>query len=169
MPAIAKHATIDPALLSKAGRHRHIRQQNHYATPNPSVAGPNQRKEQPAITGPRTITPIRSNLGKTLPDPAYSGQARYRVKGLYFCSPDAGLMRWHHHAGLLFGVTTFTGVLSGCLSLDPGGWHPSTAATNEQRTAFSGGPLRVDEITPALIRAVSGSAVGFRTRCRQSD
>jgi hypothetical protein len=82
-----------------------------------------------------------------------SAQARYRVKGVHFRSPYAGLMRWHHYAGLVFGLTTFTWVLSGCLSLDPWDWHPSTAATNEQRAAFSGGPLALDEITPARIRA----------------
>lgn len=62
-------------------------------------------------------------------------------------SPYSGQMRWHHYAGLLFGFTTFTWVLSGCLSLDPFGWHPGTAPTLEQRVAVRDGTFRLGTVT----------------------
>ena len=36
-------------------------------------------------------------------------------------------MRWHHWTGLLFGLLTFTFVLSGLFSMNPGGIFPTTA------------------------------------------
>jgi hypothetical protein len=62
-------------------------------------------------------------------------------------------MRWHHYAGLVFGVTTATWVFSGLLSMDPWGWSPSTAPTRAQREAVSGGPLDVSGLTAARIAA----------------
>jgi hypothetical protein len=59
-------------------------------------------------------------------------------------SPYRGWMRWHHYAGLAFGVVSFTWIFSGLLSMDPWDWHPSTAPTRAQAEAFSGGPLRLD-------------------------
>jgi hypothetical protein len=61
-------------------------------------------------------------------------------------------MRWHHYAGLIFGLATSTWILSGCLSLDPWNWHPGTAPTDAQRDAVSGGPLRFDLLTMDRIR-----------------
>lgn len=55
-------------------------------------------------------------------------------------SPYQGGKRWHHWAGLVFGVFTFTWVLSGMLSLDPfpvSGPDPS----EEQVQCFTGGSL----------------------------
>ena len=83
----------------------------------------------------------------------YSLTTRYRLKGVRARSPYAGWMRWHHYAGLIFGLTTFTWILSGCLSLDPWSWHPSTSPTRQQREAVAGGPLRLDPLTPARMRA----------------
>jgi len=62
-------------------------------------------------------------------------------------SPYAGVMRWHHYAGLIFGATTCTWIFSGLLSMDPWDWHPSTTATREQRDAVAGGPLRLHTLT----------------------
>ena len=87
---------------------------------------------------------------------------RYRVKGEPARSPYAGLMRWHHYAGLIFGLTTFTWMLSGCLSLDPWSWHPGATPTREQTEAVAGGPLRLELLTPERIRlaadAIASSA-----------
>ncbi|MXY67054.1 MAG: hypothetical protein F4Y47_00645 [Acidobacteriia bacterium] len=89
--------------------------------------------------------------------------ARYRIRGVRYRSPYSGLMRWHHFAGLAFGLTTFTWVLSGCLSLDPWDWHPPSSPTREQREAFAGGSLRLEAVTLDRIRtgaaAVAGSFV----------
>ncbi len=81
-----------------------------------------------------------------------SVKSRYRVKGDPARSPYVGWMRWHHYAGLVFGLTSFTWILSGCLSLDPFRWHPGTTPTREQAEAVAGGPLRLDLLTPERIR-----------------
>jgi len=83
----------------------------------------------------------------------YSLRTRYRRKGIRARSPYAGLMRWHHYAGLIFGLTTFTWILSGCLSMDPWSWHPGTSPTRQQRDAVAGGPPRLDLVTPERLRA----------------
>ncbi len=61
-------------------------------------------------------------------------------------SPYRGWLRWHHYAGLLFGIVTFTWVFSGMLSMDPWGWQPSTSATRAQRDAFAGGSIPLDAL-----------------------
>jgi PepSY-associated TM region len=78
---------------------------------------------------------------------------RYRLKREYSHSPYAGLMRWHHYAGLLFGVAAFTWIFSGLLSMDPWDWHPSNTPTRQQRDAVAGGPLRISDLTLDRIRA----------------
>ena len=92
----------------------------------------------------------------------YSRASRYRLKDVHSHSPYAGLMRWHHYAGLIFGLATFTWVLSGGLSLDPWTWHPSTSPTRQQREAVAGGPLRLTPLTPARMReGVAAIATSF--------
>jgi len=82
----------------------------------------------------------------------YSRSRRYRLKHVHSHSPYAGLMKWHHYAGLIFGLATFTWILSGLLSMDPWNWHPGTAPTDEQQNAVSGGPLRLDLLPLDRIR-----------------
>ena len=68
-------------------------------------------------------------------------------------------MRWHHYAGLIFGVVTTTWIFSGLLSMDPWDWHPSTAPTRDQRTRVAGGPLDLNDLTVARVqRAVQAFA-----------
>ena len=62
-------------------------------------------------------------------------------------SPYAGLMRWHHYAGLCFGLGTFTFVFSGLLSMNPNDWSPGTAPTAAQREAVAGGTLSLESAT----------------------
>lgn len=78
----------------------------------------------------------------------------YRLRRERHWSPYAGWMRWHHYAGLIFGVVTLTWVFSGLLSMDPWDWHPSTAPTPEQRQFVSGGPIDVGQLTVERLRAV---------------
>jgi hypothetical protein len=68
-------------------------------------------------------------------------------------SPYAGIMRWHHYAGLIFGATTFSFLFSGLLSMDPWDWHPGTAPTRAQRDAATGGPLDLEALTVDRLRA----------------
>ena len=67
-------------------------------------------------------------------------------------TPYSGLMRWHHYAGLIFGVITLTFVFSGLLSMNPWGWPPTSPLTRAQREAATGGPLRVDTLTLQRMR-----------------
>jgi hypothetical protein len=85
----------------------------------------------------------------------YSPAGRYRIKRQRSHSPYAGLMWWHHHVGLLFGLFTFTWALSGALSLTPWDWAPSTAPTRVQVERMMGGPLKVDLCTVAAMRAAA--------------
>jgi len=63
-------------------------------------------------------------------------------------------MRWHHYAGLIFGVATTTWIFSGLLSMDPWDWHPSTAPTRDQRSRVAGGPLDLNDLTVARVQRV---------------
>jgi hypothetical protein len=82
----------------------------------------------------------------------FSPSKRFRLKHERSHSPYAGLMWWHHYAGLVFGLFSFTWALSGALSLTPWDWVPSTGPTDFQRATLSGGDLRLDLITPARIQ-----------------
>jgi hypothetical protein len=83
----------------------------------------------------------------------YSPIARYRLKRVQSHSPYDGMMKWHHYAGLIFGLTTFTWTFSGLLSMDPWDWSPGHSPTLEQRDAVAGGPLRLDLLTAERLRA----------------
>ena len=90
----------------------------------------------------------------------WSPGRRYRLKQHRSQTPYAGLMRWHHYAGLIFGLTTFTWTLSGALSLDPWNWHPPNSPTAAQRTAVSGGPLQLGVMTLDGIRHAASTIGG---------
>jgi len=77
---------------------------------------------------------------------------RYRLRRQFSHTPYAGLMRWHHYAGLVFGLTTIAWVFSGLLSMDPWKWSPATTASRAQREAVSHGPLRPPDVTLAALR-----------------
>lgn len=84
----------------------------------------------------------------------WSATPRYRLRGrpAPSRSPYAGLMRWHHYAGLVFGVVTFTWILSGLLSMNPWEWSPGHTPTETERLAMAGGPLRSEAVTVASLR-----------------
>ena len=82
----------------------------------------------------------------------YSPSRRYRLKRRPQRSPYAGLMQWHHYAGLIFGVTTITWLFSGLLSMEPWDWSPATAPTREQRDGVSHGPFRTGDLTLASLK-----------------
>ena len=85
----------------------------------------------------------------------------YRLRRERHWSPYAGWMRWHHYAGLIFGVATTTWVFSGLLSMDPWAWHPSTAPTRDQRIRVAGGPLDLDDLS---VSRVQRAVQAFRPR-----
>ena len=71
----------------------------------------------------------------------YRFRKRYRVEGEIRGTPYAGWMRWHHYFGLIFGLVTFTWILSGLLSMNPGDWSPGNSPTEAQVRAVTGGAL----------------------------
>lgn len=81
-----------------------------------------------------------------------SPAGRYRLRDSASHTPYAGLMRWHHYGGLVFGVFTFTWVLSGGLSMEPWGWPPSTSPTRLQRQTVAGGAPRLGPLTVSGVR-----------------
>lgn len=85
----------------------------------------------------------------------FSPSARFRLKRVPSHSPYAGMMHWHHYAGLLFGLFSFTWALSGALSLTPWDWAPPASPTAQQADAVRGGALRLDRITLPRIRAAA--------------
>lgn len=85
----------------------------------------------------------------------FSPSGRYRLKRQPSHSPYAGWMWWHHYAGLLFGLFTFTWALSGALSLTPWDWAPSTSPDPAQVDAATGGPLQVTDVTIERLRQAS--------------
>ena len=78
---------------------------------------------------------------------------RYRLKGQPVFSPYVGMLKWHHYAGLLFGVVTLTWAYSGLLSMGPFNWFQTTGITSEQRAAATGGPVRAELLTLESMRA----------------
>jgi hypothetical protein len=84
----------------------------------------------------------------------FSPSARFRLCRVPSHSPYQGLMKWHHYAGLLFGLTTTTWIFSGLMSMTPWDWSPGHTPTRAQVDAVSGGPLRVEAVTLDRIRRV---------------
>jgi hypothetical protein len=78
----------------------------------------------------------------------------YRLRDHRQWSPYAGWMRWHHYAGLLFGIVTTTWIFSGLLSMDPWDWHPTTAPTRAQRASVAGGVIAAADLPVERIRRV---------------
>jgi hypothetical protein len=76
----------------------------------------------------------------------------YRLRDHRQWSPYAGWIRWHHYAGLIFGVVTTTWIFSGLLSMDPWNWHPSTAPTREQRARVAGGAVAIQDLSVEKLR-----------------
>jgi len=82
-------------------------------------------------------------------------KARFRRKGQHSHSPYSGLMRWHHYSGLLFGLMTFTWIISGAFSVNPFGMFSSGRGglSREQRELLTGGRLKLESVTVDGLRA----------------
>ena len=78
----------------------------------------------------------------------------YRLRDRRQWSPYAGWMRWHHYAGLIFGIVTTTWIFSGLLSMDPWDWHPGTTPTAQQRSRVAGGSIALGDLTVEKLRRV---------------
>jgi hypothetical protein len=87
----------------------------------------------------------------------YSPRGRFRLKRVPSQTPYAGLMKWHHYAGLLFGAVTLTWTYSGLLSMGPFGWFATPPMTRDQREASTGGPLQLELLTIESMRGAEAS------------
>jgi PepSY-associated TM region len=61
-----------------------------------------------------------------------------RLRAGMSATPYAGWLRWHHYAGLIFGVITFTWLFSGLLSMEPWGISEDPAPRRAQVVAIRG-------------------------------
>jgi hypothetical protein len=76
----------------------------------------------------------------------YSPRGRYRLRRQASQSPYAGMMKWHHYAGLIFGVVTLTWTFSGLLSMGPWSFLSSPGLGRLQRAA-AGKPPDLADVT----------------------
>lgn len=83
----------------------------------------------------------------------YSPRSRFRLKRVLSVSPYAGWMKWHHIAGLIFGVVTLTWTYSGLLSMGPFNWFRSAPPSRAEREASTGGPLKAELMTIESMKA----------------
>ena len=75
-------------------------------------------------------------------------------------TPYVGWLRWHHYAGLLFGVITLTWTFSGLLTMTPFNWFDQGGPTAEQVRAIRG-----DGVNVAAFDVLPGAALAeFQTR-----
>lgn len=72
---------------------------------------------------------------------------RKRRKPGQWITPHRGLLRWHHLAGLAFGLSTLTWVSSGLLSMNPGKLNPSRSPADGESLVYSGKPLTPADFT----------------------
>lgn len=91
-------------------------------------------------------------LGLVIGLSRFSPHARFRASQGGARSPYTGLMQWHHYAGLLFGVVTFTWTFSGLMSMGPFDWLSDGPLPESVSKAISGQPA-FDSIDAARVRA----------------
>ena len=80
-------------------------------------------------------------------------------------TPYRGWMKWHHYAGLVFGVVTTTWTFSGLLSMGPFPLLSSEGPTRGQRDAVTGSPSSIAAITVDQVHAsleIAGRDVAAR-------
>jgi hypothetical protein len=97
----------------------------------------------------------------------YSPSQRYRFPSGPSSIPYSGFKRWHTMLGLVFGLITFTWILSGMFSMNPNQWSPEFGADPQYAKALKGGgwkpgPFAADPPAAALAR-LSGTVRGLET------
>jgi hypothetical protein len=71
----------------------------------------------------------------------YSPSKRYRLPGPRYSSiPHLGWKRWHYWLGAIFGLVTFTWILSGFFTMNPSN-SPGPDPSDAQAKTFAGGAL----------------------------
>jgi hypothetical protein len=77
----------------------------------------------------------------------YLGITQFKARARF--SPYRGWFYWHHIAGLVFGITTLTFVVSGLISMNPWGFLEDRRGGGEQGR-LEGGPLKWGEVRASL-------------------
>ena len=91
----------------------------------------------------------------------YGLSARFRHKGVRSHSPYTGWMKWHHYAGLIFGVLTITWMFSGLVSLDiiPGiresRYSPQQVAAGARSVQGEGSLIELHTLTADVLRTAA--------------
>lgn len=70
----------------------------------------------------------------------YSPSKRFRFASGPSSIPYAGWKRWHTILGLVFGLVTFTWILSGMFSMNPFAWSPEFGPDGETAKRLAGAP-----------------------------
>ena len=89
----------------------------------------------------------------------YGLSPRFRHKRIPSHSPYIGWMKWHHYAGLIFGVFTITWVFSGLVSMDviPGiretRYSPQQIAEGARSVQGEGAPIDLSSLTVERLKA----------------
>jgi uncharacterized iron-regulated membrane protein len=77
----------------------------------------------------------------------YLGISQFKARARF--SPYRGWFYWHHIAGLVFGITTLTFVVSGLISMNPWGFLEDQRGGGELGR-LEGGPLKWGEVRASL-------------------
>jgi hypothetical protein len=85
---------------------------------------------------------------------------RFRQKGVHSHTPYSGMMRWHHYSGLLFGLVSFTWIISGAISVNPWGLFSAgrgAGLSREDREVLTGGSMKLAGASLESLRASLGA------------
>jgi hypothetical protein len=92
------------------------------------------------------------------------GLYRYSLTRRYHqgvsATPYVGWLRWHHYAGLIFGVITLTWVFSGMLSMEPWGVSEDSAPRPDQVVAVRGNSVDAGRFVISPQQALGGGPPG---------
>jgi hypothetical protein len=88
----------------------------------------------------------------------YSPEKRYRFPSGPSSIPYSGQKRWHTVLGLVFGLCTFTWILSGMFSMNPNQWSPDFDGDPAVAERLQGGPWEFPRFASANLAGVVARA-----------
>ena len=94
----------------------------------------------------------------------YRFSASRRFKAGTSASPYVGTLRWHHYAGLAFGVFVLTWTFSGLLSMSPWDWSPGNSPDPDQVSAIRGDGIDLSRFAVTPVTALAAFERQFRPR-----
>jgi hypothetical protein len=94
----------------------------------------------------------------------YRFSAARRFKRGTSATPYVGWLRWHHYAGLVFGVFALTWTFSGLLTMTPFGWFDQGGPTPVQVRAIRGTGVAVERFTVTPRAALARFQTQFQAK-----